>query len=93
MGLIPEEILQAEREKYYAEHPTPAMVLVRTARENPTATVSELALIVKRSRSWVRKILAAKGITPGKARRKKVSAPDEVAVSRLIHSGRKRLID
>ncbi len=70
MGLIPEEVLEAARKKYYEQNPTPAMVLVKTAHENPGASVSELAVITGHSRSWTRKVLMAAGITPVTAKPK-----------------------
>jgi hypothetical protein len=66
-GLIDETALRASQEKYFAEHPTPAMILIRTAKANPTANTTELALIVGRSRSWVRKILKANAVTAARA--------------------------
>jgi len=71
MGFIPEEDLQRSREKYFAEHPTPAMILLRAAKANPTATTAELALIVGRSRSWVRRTLKAAGLTAARVRKEK----------------------
>jgi hypothetical protein len=70
-SLIPEADLQRSREKYEREHPTSAQVLIRTARMNPDATTAELALIVSRSRSWVRRTLKASGLQAAKVRKEK----------------------
>jgi len=71
MGLIPEADLQHSREKYFAANPTPAMICVRTLKTNPDMTTAELALIVSRSRSWVRKVLKAAGIKAALTKRRK----------------------
>jgi hypothetical protein len=71
VSLIPEADLQRSREKYFAEHPTPAQLLVRTAKANPDATTAELALIVSHSRSWVRRTLKANGMQAARVRKEK----------------------
>jgi hypothetical protein len=88
-SLIPEELLEASRKKYYAEHPTPAMLCLRAAKENPKASISELALIVNHSKSWVSRVLRAAGIKAGK-RQKTTPKPDEATIGGAILS-RKRI--
>lgn len=69
MGLIPEEDLRRAQEKYFRLHPTPAMLTVRTLKAKPDMTTAELALIVSRSRSWVRKVLKAAGLQAARVRK------------------------
>jgi hypothetical protein len=69
MGLIPEEILLESQRRYYELHPTPAMLTVRTLKAKPDMTTAELALIVGRSRGWVRKVLRQAGLTAARVRK------------------------
>jgi hypothetical protein len=76
--LIPEETIEALREKYEREHPapeTPAEALCRVARANPDASLADLSFAAERSEAWVRKTLKAAGIVlvkPQRQRRMKV---------------------
>jgi hypothetical protein len=76
--LIPESRIQALREKYEREHPTPpthAERLCALARENLNASVKDLAHAAERSPAWVRRILRQNGITLIKPVKKRHVAP------------------
>ena len=68
MGLIPEETLLESQRRYYEQHPTREMIVARLLREDPSLTVAQLALIVMRSRGWVRKVLRRAGLQAARVR-------------------------
>jgi hypothetical protein len=70
-GLIPQEQLDESRRRYFEANPTPAMICVRWLRDDPSLTVAQLALLVGRSRGWVRKVLKASALQPARAGKRK----------------------
>lgn len=56
-SLIDPEALRASQAKYFAEHPTPQMVLIAHAQAHPELTAKQLGKFVGFGAAWARKVL------------------------------------
>jgi hypothetical protein len=86
--LIDPEALRVSQEKYFSQHPTPAIHLLAYYREHPGASVTEMARASGYGKSWVRKILRDNGIAlPGHKGRQKVNAATPCARCQHVKGG------